>query len=84
MYPQEEEERNFNHSSNTEWDREEARWIGEENKNCAWILTGNDVWHKNPYYHGPAVPHPFEDDDMENYDPSNDHQPYIPLDDIPF
>ena len=63
MFPQEQEEHEFHHSTPSEWDREEARWIGMEKPDQAWILTGNDVWHQNPFYHGPPVPHPEDDED---------------------
>lgn len=80
MNIQEQEDRDFHYSSSQEWDREEARWIGQENPDRAWICTGNDVWHKNPYYHGPEVPHP-EDDEQDFIGP---HQPYTASDEIPF
>jgi len=32
--------------------------VGQRCRNDAWILTDQDVWLKNPYYRGPAVPHP--------------------------
>jgi hypothetical protein len=46
----------------TELDRHEAYGIGEANRDSCWVLTGADVWHRNPYYTGPNEPHP------ENYD----------------
>ena len=51
----------FHYSSDSEWDRAEACERGAMNPDRAWILTDRDVWHKNPYYAGPAVPHPEED-----------------------
>jgi len=46
----------------TELDRLEAYSKGEANPDSCWVLTGADVWHRNPYYTGPNEPHP------ENYD----------------
>jgi hypothetical protein len=31
---------------------------GRENKDHAWILSPFDSWHPNPFYTGPAEPHP--------------------------
>jgi hypothetical protein len=45
-------------STETEWDSAEASELGSLHPECAWICTNRDVWHQNPYYHGPAVPHP--------------------------
>lgn len=42
-------------------DREAAYVAGAENEERAWILSDRDVWYKNPFYQGPAVPHPEED-----------------------
>ncbi len=47
--------------SQKDHDDHEARVLGAEKPEAAWILTDRDVWHKNPYYHGPAVPHPEDD-----------------------
>lgn len=52
------EEMNFTHTSLEQWDAEEARAIGEAHPERAWVLTDRDVWHPNPYYTGPKVPHP--------------------------
>jgi|6_EtaG_2_1085325.scaffolds.fasta_scaffold07672_3 hypothetical protein len=54
----------FEYATDTDWDRADARQRGSENINQAWVLTDRDVWHKNPFYTGRAVPHP--------EDPSND------------
>ena len=35
---------------------------GQRRPGDAWILTDQDVWVKNPYYRGPAVPHPEDQD----------------------
>lgn len=42
--------------------RDEARDLGSRRPEQAWVLTDRDVWMKNPYYRGPAVPHPEMDD----------------------
>ena len=63
---QEQEERDFHVSSDSEWDRAEACEAGAAEPDRAWILTDRDVWHANPYYTGPAVPHP--EDDYDGYD----------------
>lgn len=51
-----------------EADAEYARNVGMNNPERAWILSDRDVWYRNPFYTGPAVPHPedhpYEDDDM--------------------
>lgn len=51
----------FLYSSEAEWDRAEAREKGAANPDSAWVLTDRDVWHANPFYKGPPVPHPEED-----------------------
>lgn len=64
----EEEHAEFHYSSLAELDAEEARIYGEANPDRAWILTGADVWHANPYYKGPEVPHPEAYDINDEYD----------------
>ena len=59
MHPDDE---GFTYASDAEWDRAAASELGGVNPNQAWILTDRDVWYKNPYYHGPAVRHPEEED----------------------
>lgn len=54
----------FTYSTDREWDNAAARELGELYPDRAWVSTGRDVWHKNPFYTGPAVRHP-EDDDYE-------------------
>jgi hypothetical protein len=49
-------------SSATEWDNAEASAIGYAHPNRAWVVTDRDVVHANPYYVGPPVPHPFDED----------------------
>lgn len=63
MHPHLEEELNFTYTTDAEWDRAEARELGEHYPERAWVCTGRDVWHANPYYTGPAVPHPEECDE---------------------
>ena len=48
----------FTYSSESEWDRADAYQRGSECPEMAWVLTDRDVWHTNPNYRGPAVPHP--------------------------
>ena len=60
--PQEQEEADFTHTTDAEWDREDARERGERRPDCAWILSDRDVWHPNPYYTGAPQPHPEEYD----------------------
>jgi hypothetical protein len=59
-----EEEANFHHSSDTDWDNAEARELSGLNPDQEWVLTDRDVWHKNPFYTGEPGPHP-EDDHYE-------------------
>lgn len=54
----------FTYATDSDWDRSAASELGAENQNRAWVLTDRDVWHKNPYYRGPEVRHP--EDDQEN------------------
>ena len=44
---------------------EYGRNHGSENTDCAWILTPFDTWEANPFYRGPAVPHPEDDSNWE-------------------
>ena len=75
-----------------QWDAIEARWKGEEHPDKAWILSDRDVWHPNPHYQGPPVPHPEDwspEDADPNYDPEWFDAPVSghiaePLDDLPF
>lgn len=61
MFDARQEHNEFHYSSDAEWDNAAAIELGAANPERAWILTDRDVWHKNPYYTGPAVPHPEED-----------------------
>ena len=45
-----------------EWDRFEARDAGSNKPQQPWILSDRDVWYKNPFYEGPEVPHPEDDE----------------------
>lgn len=48
--------------------REHAENVGRERRDIAWILDPRDVWVRNPYYRGPAVPHPDDDVAPDHYD----------------
>lgn len=52
------EHNDFHYSTDAEWDQAEAYERGEANPDMAWICTSRDVWHANPFYTGPEVPHP--------------------------
>lgn len=41
--------------------REYAENVGQENADRQWILSPYDSWERNPFYRGPAQPHPEED-----------------------
>lgn len=45
-------------------DAEYTHNVGHDNPDRAWILSDRDVWYRNPFYRGRAVPHPeeYEDD----------------------
>ena len=43
----------------------EAEAYGAYHPDEAWILNDFDVWFKNPYYNGPPVRHPEEDNHEE-------------------
>lgn len=45
-------------ATETEACREYARIVGADRSEDAWILTDFDTWEPNPFYTGPAVPHP--------------------------
>ena len=65
----------FEYTSDSEWDRAAACDLGADRPHLAWICTDRDVWHQNPYYTGPAVPHP--EDDRDSDEPT---EPYVPAD----
>jgi hypothetical protein len=42
-------------------DEAEQEWVhnvGAMRQDLPWLLSDRDVWHRNPHYRGPAVPHP--------------------------
>ena len=43
--------------------KEYARNVGVDHLDRAWILTDYDTWEKNPFYVGPPVRHPEDDQD---------------------
>lgn len=45
-------------SYDQDWDLAEALELGAANPDSAWVCTDRDVWHANPFYTGPKVPHP--------------------------
>jgi len=63
MYEQEREEQEFTITTAAEWDRAEAADEGYYNRDRQWILSGRDVWYRNPSYHGPEQRHPEDNDD---------------------
>lgn len=48
--------------------------FGMENPDSQWILSGYDVWEKNPFYHGPEQQHPEDDRSHEDWE---SHQVYL-------
>lgn len=52
-------------AAEAEADREWAHNVGRERPGEAWILSDRDAWYRNPFYVGPPVPHP-EDDDPDS------------------
>jgi len=41
--------------------KEYAFNFGMDNRERAWICTPFDTWERNPFYNGPAMPHPEEE-----------------------
>ena len=72
MNIQEQEERDFIVATDQDWDNAEASELGAASPESAWILTDRDVWHANPYYQGPPVPHPEDDYAWEALEEEND------------
>ena len=66
-YEQWTEDRDLTVATNSDWDRAEAFEVGASRPDLAWIVTDRDVWHANPFYTGPPVPHP-EYHSWEAYD----------------
>lgn len=48
-------------------DLEFASNVGRDNADQAWILSDRDAWYANPFYKGPPVAHP-EDEDHDEED----------------
>jgi hypothetical protein len=81
----EHEDREAYWSSIAEWDVLEAEALGRENPERPWILTGNDVWHVNPYYTGHIPPHPeASEEEHDAYNFIGPKKPSIFDDEIPF
>mgnify|MGYP001553102981 FL=1 len=84
MNIQEQEERDFEVATDSDWDRAEARELGAADPDQAWVLTDRDVWHANPFYQGPPVPHPEddyaweEDFDVRHYESEDDAADFDP------
>ncbi len=55
------EHNDFHYATDAERDHADASQRGAESSESAWVLTDRDVWHANPYYQGPTVPHPEDD-----------------------
>jgi hypothetical protein len=68
----------FTYATDSDWDRAEATDLGMANPERAWVLTDRDVWHPNPWYSGPPVPHP------EDYDPDEDGAKPTPESEVGF
>ena len=45
--------------------REWVHIVGRQRPECAWLCSDYDTWEKNPFYYGPAVPHPESDEARE-------------------
>jgi hypothetical protein len=52
----------FTYATDAEWDSAGATEMGAGRPERAWILSDRDVWYRNPFYTGPAVRHPEDDD----------------------
>lgn len=70
--------------------KEQIQIFGMENPDRQWILSGWDVWERNPYYHGPEQQHPEDDTPSELWEPYTPPEQLPPppaeivLDDCPF
>ena len=53
---------NDGYGTEADWDREDARERGAARLDAPWVLTDRDVWHLNPFYRGPRMPHPEDED----------------------
>lgn len=58
MHPDDQRAEESGYQSMAEADRSTASHIGYKHPERAWILSDRDVWYRNPFYKGPAVPHP--------------------------
>jgi hypothetical protein len=63
--------------------REFAANAGRENPDWAWLLHDWDVWVANPFYQGPPVRHPEDDDGFGETSPMTP-APEFEEDNIPF
>jgi len=64
-----EEHQDFTYSTDAEWDRAAARERGAADPASAWICTDRDAWYPNPFYQGPPVRHPEDDQDLYDDEP---------------
>lgn len=62
MFDTLQEHLDFQYASDAEFDQAGAHEIGAAHPDRAWILSDRDCWYPNPYYKGPPVRHPEEDD----------------------
>ena len=62
MTPEEYDPPTYGGTPQQEAHAEMIQIFGSENPDKEYILTDYDVWEKNPYYHGPAGPHPEDDE----------------------
>ena len=75
---QEQEDRDFTYTTDSEWDRAEACERGYNNQDCEWILTDRDVWHKNPYFTGtPSGRHPEDDQEWQEENNAEEEDPLL-------
>jgi hypothetical protein len=72
---QEQEERDFHVATEGEWDQAGAHQIGCLYPDRAWINSDRDVWYANPYYKGPAQPHPEDDHAWEAIEAGHGYDP---------
>jgi hypothetical protein len=50
--------------------------VGAEQPDRAWIWSDRDAWYRNPYYTGPAVPHPEQEQDSGGVAADEDPLPF--------
>lgn len=46
--------------------KEYAHNYGMDHPDVCWVCTPWDTWERNPFYHGPPVPHPEADYEEED------------------